>query len=139
MENATKALLIAAAILIAILIISLSLVVYRMASETINSVNLSEAEMAQFNGKFDTYVGDTVSGSSVNALLTTVFTHNSAETAAGTNRYVKVLSKASASATATEVLNSSSTTIKKVPTGKFYTVELTYANGLVSEITYTAK
>ena len=45
MENATKALLIAAAVLVAILIISLGLVVYNMAAETIGSVNLSQQEI----------------------------------------------------------------------------------------------
>ena len=42
MENATKALLIAAAILVAILIISLGLVVYNMAAETVQNVNMSD-------------------------------------------------------------------------------------------------
>ena len=41
MENATKALLIAAAVLVAILIISLGLVVYNIAAETVKgSANL---------------------------------------------------------------------------------------------------
>ena len=40
MENATKALLIAAAVLIAILIISLGLVVYNSSAETVKQANL---------------------------------------------------------------------------------------------------
>ena len=53
MENATKALLIAAAVLVAILIISLGLVVYNMASETVdNAGNLDEYQIQQFNEKF---------------------------------------------------------------------------------------
>ena len=54
MENATKALLIAAAVLVAILIISLGLVVYNMAAETVNnSANLSEYEIQSFNEKLN--------------------------------------------------------------------------------------
>ena len=45
MENATKALLIAAAILIAILIISLGIVVFNVAAETVQGVNMSDQEM----------------------------------------------------------------------------------------------
>ena len=73
MENAVKALLIAAAVLIAILIISLGLVVYNRASETVNSAgDLSEYQIQQFNEKFLKYQGTSVSGTDVNALLQTV-------------------------------------------------------------------
>lgn len=76
MENATKALLIAAAVLIAILIISLGIVVYNMASETIGSVNFSGQEIQAFNDQFQNYAGDNVRGSEVNALLKTVLESN---------------------------------------------------------------
>ena len=75
MENATKALLIAAAVLVAILIISLGLVVYNMASETINSVNFSGQEVTAFNDQFTHYQGKNVRGSEINAMLKTVFLH----------------------------------------------------------------
>ena len=131
MENATKALLIAAAILIAILIISLSLVVYNMASETVNNINLSETEIAQFNGKFTVYSGTSVSGSQVNALLSTVFTHNNAEKNAQTVRYVKVHDVDQNK----DILKNGATTIPKVATTNFYKVTITLnANGLVSVI-----
>ena len=90
MENATKALLIAAAVLIAILIISFSLIIYNMASETVGNVNLSEAEMTQFNAKFKSYEGNKVSGGQVNALLRSVIAHNQQEEKNGTKRYVTV-------------------------------------------------
>ena len=76
MENATKALLIAAAVLVAILIISLGLVVYNMASETIGAVNFSGQEITAFNDQFTQYEGDNVRGSEVNALLKTVLNSN---------------------------------------------------------------
>lgn len=77
MENAVKALLIAAAVLIAILIISLGLGVYNKASETVEGAgDLSEYQIHQFNEKFTKYQGTNVSGSDVNALITTVHNHN---------------------------------------------------------------
>lgn len=76
MENATKALLIAAAVLVAILIISLGLVVYNMASETIDSVNFSGQEITAFNDKFEQYEGSNKRGSEVNAMLRTVLNSN---------------------------------------------------------------
>lgn len=76
MENATKALLIAAAVLIAVLIISLGIVVYRMASETIDSVNFSGQEITAFNDQFTQYQGQHRRGSEVNAMLNTVLASN---------------------------------------------------------------
>lgn len=83
MENATKALLIAAAVLVAILIISLGLVVYNMASETIDSVNFSGQEITAFNDKFTQYEGSKVRGSEVNAMLKTVLNSNMQSRAEG--------------------------------------------------------
>ena len=79
MENATKALLIAAAVLIAILIISLGLVVYNKASETMDSVDMSGQEIQAFNEKFTKYAGDSVRGTEVNALLKTAVNNNLTE------------------------------------------------------------
>lgn len=76
MENATKALLIAAAVLIAVLIISLGIVVYRMASQTIDSVNFSGQEITAFNDQFTQYQGQHRRGSEVNAMLNTVLASN---------------------------------------------------------------
>ena len=52
MENASKALIIAGAILLSILLISMGIIVYRNASSTINSADMSETETQTFNGKF---------------------------------------------------------------------------------------
>lgn len=67
MENATKALIIAAAILIAIVLISIGVYVLRQGQEAMNSANLTEAQILEFNGKFTSYAG-TQRGSAVNAL-----------------------------------------------------------------------
>ena len=79
MENATKALLIAAAVLVAILVISLGIMIYQRASETATGAgDLSEYQIEQVNSKFTKYQGN-VRGSDVNALLTTAFNHNLAQ------------------------------------------------------------
>ena len=85
MENATKALLIAAAVLVAILVISLGLVVYNMASETIDSVNFSGQEVQAFNDKFEQYRGENIRGSEVNALLKTALNANMQSKSEGLN------------------------------------------------------
>jgi len=76
MENASKALIIAGAILLSILIISLGIMIYNQASGVVNNNAMSEVEIAQFNSKFTQYEGDSVKGSTVNALLQTVLANN---------------------------------------------------------------
>lgn len=125
MENATKALLIAAAVLVAILIISLGLVVYNMASETIDGAgDLSEYQIEQFNEKFTKYEGDNKSGSDVNAMLKTVFNHNQAQEDESTQ--VTVGKSDSADATNDTIKKSMTSSPEKVSTGKRYTVECKY-------------
>ena len=76
MENATKALLIAAAVLIAILIISLGLAVYNSSAETVKQANLSQQEVQAANEKYTRYDGQHKRGSEVNALLNTALSAN---------------------------------------------------------------
>lgn len=130
MENAVKALLIAAAVLIAILIISLGLVVYNRASETVNSAgDLSEYEIQQHNEKFIKYQGDNVSGSDVNAMLTTVFNHNLKQE--NTDDYVTV----SGSATIDDTVMASGNTPEKVSTAQRYSIVCNLEDGIVTSIT----
>ena len=77
MENATKALMIAAAVLVVMLIIGLGIGVFNMASEQVdNAGDLSEYQVQQFNDKFRKYEGTNVTGTDANALIKTAFTHN---------------------------------------------------------------
>lgn len=120
MENATKALLIAAAVLVAILIISLGLVVYNKASEAVDgSADLSEYQIQQFNEKFTKYQGENVSGGEVNALLTTVFNHNNSQE--DTSTCVKVGTESDDDAYVASS-NEIEATPTKVSTGSRYTV-----------------
>ena len=78
MENATKALLIAAAVLIAIILISLGVTIVSSAQDQINqsSTALDSAEIESFNSKFRNYEGAAVSGTKVRTLARTVIQNN---------------------------------------------------------------
>jgi len=76
MENASKALIIAGAILLAILLISLGIMIYGQAQDTVNSGGMSDAEMQAFNSKFLKYEGKNKTGSQVKALLNEVKVNN---------------------------------------------------------------
>ena len=76
MENASKALIIAGAILLAILIISLGIMIYNQASGVVNNNAMTEVEVTSFNQKFEQYLGDKVRGANVNSLVSAVNTNN---------------------------------------------------------------
>lgn len=126
MENATKALLIAAAILIAIVLITLGISVIRVGQEAMGNMDLSEAEMATHNSKFESAAGTRVSGSMVNTLLATIVSSN-----ADPNSKQEVTVTNNSSQTEAGI---SGTTVTKFHTGKYYKVTLTYTGGLVSGV-----
>ena len=72
MENASKALIIAGAILLSILLIGLGMMVYSKAKGTLDDTGIDDVAVQTFNSKFSDYEGTNVSGASVNALLTTI-------------------------------------------------------------------
>ena len=138
MENATKALLIAAAILIAILVISLGLVAYNMAAQQMQSADFSEAEMAEFNGKFQAYEGSNKTANDVNAMLNTVLTHNSKEHQEGGSQLVEV--KLNNGSSTEIILGTGSTvnSVNRVGTG-YYSIVCEQSAGLVNKIIVTKK
>jgi len=124
MENATKALLIAAAVLIAILLISLGVGVFNTASEQMSGADLTEYEVQRFNDKFKQYEGKNVSGSEANALLDTVFNHNLVQEDDSTRVTV---GSGDTSNDSTDVLKKGDTsTPTKYSTGKRFTVTCVY-------------
>ena len=131
MENATKALLIAAAVLIAIILISLGLAVVRQGQEAVQDADLSEAEATQFNSKFTMYEGTNVSTSRVNAMLNAVFAHNNQEQAAGTGNYVTVYFGAG---TTDVALSSGATTVNKKGGSEYYEVVCNYTGTIITSI-----
>lgn len=77
MENASKALIMAGSVLLAILIISLGVMIYNNYSKKVaDNSDLTEQEITALNSKILPYVGDNVSGSKVNALITVVYAMN---------------------------------------------------------------
>lgn len=133
MENATKALLIAAAVLIAILIISLGLVVYNNSASTVNQANLSSQEIQAQNEKFTRYNGKNKRGSEVNSLLQTALNYNLNTTDDGNKVTVTGTNGAPSLATT----DTSITT--QADTSALYTIVVKYegAGGLVSEVVVT--
>lgn len=78
MENASKALLIAGAILICILLIGVGMLVYQSAQGTISEAvsQMSSQEKDMFNQQFEQYAGSRVNGSNVRALLQKIRNNN---------------------------------------------------------------
>ncbi|MBR1539613.1 MAG: hypothetical protein IJ629_00230 [Clostridia bacterium] len=77
MENASKALIIAGAILLSILIIALGIYVFNMAKNASSTSSLDELEVSQFNQAFTNYRGKQL-GSGVIDLLDKVVANASA-------------------------------------------------------------
>ena len=77
MENASKALIIAGAILLSILLIGLGMFVYQNASGAMDGVNMDAEKIDAYNSKFVQYEG-TKSGTQVKALYNLVKSHNNA-------------------------------------------------------------
>ena len=113
MENASKALIIAGAILISILIVTLGVIIYNNVSGIASGTNLDSQEITAHNSPFEGYFGDYVSGSNVKALLTQVQANNSAanrnDEAIG--NVISVIDK-----------DGNAVTSSSIRTGKMYTV-----------------
>ena len=119
MENASKALIIAGAILLAILIISLGILIYNQASGVATENSMDEVSIQTFNNKFLQYAGKQ-KGAAVRALLSQISASNASEGANG--HQVK---------TNPEDVNTAS-----IKTGETYTVTVTIddTSGYVSNI-----
>ena len=130
MENASKALIIAGAILLAILIISLGIIIYTQAQDTISSVNMSDQERMAFNSKFEPYRGDSIRGSQVNALAQAVLSNNQSAKENGDTATKGIAMSGSIVIKA----DGSSTTFNRVPAGTMYKVTFTYKDSLVNAI-----
>lgn len=135
MENASKALIIAGAILISILIITLGIMIYSQAKGVINENAMSDLEIQQFNQKFTQYEGERVRGATVNSMLQTVLANNvSADT---DDRRVEVVSAGSEGITLTK---GATNITGRAKTGATYKVTCTNGEskgnkGLVTTIT----
>ncbi len=138
MENASKALIIAGAILLAIIIISLGIMVVNNARSTVGSTSLNKQEIEAFNSTWDAYCGDKKSASDVRSLCSAAISNNAVESSNGSERYVKV-SGAGVDIVGSSTSTAVKTTVPPLSNSGSYTISIeNYANGLVSEITVTS-
>ena len=141
MENASKALIIAGAILISIVLITLGVVILGQGQEVVNSSNIDDTAIQSFNQKFTQYEGTNVSGSRVNALINAVIANNTVAKRDGEeNKLITISSSDLGTITAGATIGSASGTSKvekKAQTGQNYKVSITeYSNtGYVKTIT----
>ncbi len=135
MENASKALIIAGAILLSILIITLGIMIYRQASGVIDSNAMDEFAVSSFNQKFTQYAGENIRGSNVNALFNAVVQNNLANEGDESKQITIVFNNK-------EIKNPTSTSeTGKALTGKSYSVntESDPKSGYVFKITVEQK
>ena len=142
MENASKALIIAGAILLAILIIGLGMTIFNQARDTLSQANLDQETIAAFNSKFDSYISDKLKGTDVRTLCDLVRNNNLAVDMSTTfpisitvdSKKAEAKDEKSAKASATTINDAKNTVVK----GATYNVKATYAtNGLIETITAT--
>ena len=78
MENATKALLIAASVLVVIILIAISIRILSSTSGVTNQVDTvsSNLETSMFNSQFSSIAGSNVSGTQVKSLISKVIVNN---------------------------------------------------------------
>jgi len=138
MENASKALIIAGAILLSILIIGLGMFIYTQAAGAMGNANLDPEKVSAYNSKFESYA-DTQSGTNARALCDLIRNHNNANID-DESQQVNLVYGSAASATAaptSQVEASAVNTIKSgIKAGKTYTITFSYdaKSGYVVEI-----
>ena len=139
MENASKALIIAGAILLSILIISLGIMVYNNAKNTVGSANLSKQEIQTFNSQFENYEGSKTA-SEIRTMYQAVIASNASETKSGTSRLISISGAATSNcgnASTTYVASNKPTSTPTVPNTNTYEVKLGYSDdGLVVDIAW---
>lgn len=144
MENASKALIIAGAILLSILLISLGVMVFQQGQEAIKNSGMSKAEISAFNGQFTKYEGDR-RGSDIKSLIQEVNTSNASDGSEGNTRQIRITAAGGATITETNSTNANTQiTVYKYSTARIsstsnYNVSITDydSSGFISAITIT--
>lgn len=135
MENASKALIIAGAILLSILIISLGIMIFNQAQDAMANGGMSEAEISAFNNKFIKYQGKSQKASVIKNLVQEVNVSNAQEENVNNTRQVKFKSGDIIEQQGTDDKAPYKYLSNKVLNSKLYDVEITgYDGGRVSEI-----
>ena len=137
MENASKALIIAGAILLSILLISLGIMIFSNASGVIDSNAMDEVAVNTFNQKFTQYEGTNVRGSNVNALIKSIV-QNNLTNSGDTSKQVSITVSASNWGTGTPPSGTQTTSGYALAlTGKSYNVscQMDTQSGYVTGVT----
>lgn len=137
MENASKALLIAGAVLIVILLIGVGMMIYTGATSSINSsVGQMDAQQVQmFNNQIEQYVGENISGTKVKSLISMVNSNR----ATNPDVALTLVSGDAAKLTITEPTTAGAAyniTIKSTDRFKIEAIDTT-SDGLLDQITIT--
>ena len=128
MENASKALIIAGAILLSILLISLGIMIFTQAQDTVNNSGMSDAEIQTFNSKLQKYESTAgISGSQVKTMINEIIAINAKE--------ANSIKLTTGSATGANLTSTS-----WVNTGKNYAITFKYAtSGKINEVKIVQK
>ncbi len=128
MENASKALIIAGAILLSILLISLGIYIFTGAQDTVKNSGLESQEASTFNAAILKYEGNKKSAADVRSVKNEVIAANKKLNAEG-GTPIKINGAAENSFDTCELDDSKNT----------YTIKLTYdeTTGYITEVTIT--
>lgn len=131
MENASKALIIAGAILISIVLIAVGVMVVSAANAPVETAGskMSDIDKQIFNRDYTAYIGDKKSGSKVVSLLQAIQANNSNEE---TKAEIKVTYGEDQDK---KTANDIASIINKIKSGKYYKVEANYTDGIIDTIT----
>lgn len=121
MENASKALIIAGAILLSILLISLGIMIFNTAQDTTKNSGMTQAQVSAFNNKFSKYEG-TIKGSEVRSLIQEVVASNGDDNNKNASRQITINKDSKAIVSGTTADSAS------ILTTKSYTVKITEYN-----------
>ena len=111
MENASKALIIAGAILLAIAIIGVGMLVFSNARDAISDTGMTQEQVAVYNQTFTNYQG-TQRGSNVKTMCNTIVTHNL--TAEDASEKVQVIFGSNAGDVDASAVNEANTTTQHI-------------------------
>ena len=127
MENESKALIIAGAILLAILLISLGIMIFQQAQDTVSSSGMSKAEVQTFNNTYTKYEGKQ-RGVMIKSLIQEVLANNNATE--DESQKIKMTLPGQAA-------NNYQPTTTGIENNTYYDVELSYegAGGRIDSIT----
>ena len=139
MENASKALLIAGAILIVILLIAVGMMVYRGAQGSIKKAigQMSSTERDIHNSQFEPYIGSNKSGSELRTLYSKVISNNANPDNIEVS--ITIINQAGPTGNVTANETDLSDSMSAINTGVAvrYNITAVYSAGVITEITVT--